>query len=469
MASPHEAQPELTLSSSAEARRASPRKKHRKMRHENRVLLIGLLAGSAGTVTALILLWLGGYSARVQWTLLLLILGTWLGFAMSLRTLVVRPLQTISNMLAALREEDFSLRVRGARHDDALGELIAEANALSEMLKKQRLGAMEATALLGKVIAEVDVAIFAFDEHSRLKLINRAGESLLAQPAERLIGHTAAEVNLEFCLEGDSARTLEAVFPGKGGRWSMRRTTFREGGVPHQLLVISDLSRELREEERQAWQRLVRVLGHELNNSLAPVTSLAESLETLLRAEPRPPDWQEDMRSGLRVIRDRAESLNRFMRNYARVARLPKPQFQPVELAPLIKRVVGLETRLPIAVRPGPDVTISADPDQLEQLLINLGKNAVEATVETGGGVAISWAHFGSQLEIRVEDEGPGISNPTNLFVPFFTTKPQGSGIGLVLCRQIAEAHNGALILENRIDRTGCVARLRMPMDNVAG
>ena len=230
------------------------------------------------------------------------------------------------------------------------------------------------------------------------------------------------------------------------------------------MLVIADLSRPLREEERQAWQRLIRVLGHELNNSLAPIRSMAGTLGSLLAREPRAPDWEEDMRRGLEVIKIRAEALSRFMEAYARLARLPTPKLQPVEVSSMVRRVAGLETRLKVTVLPGPALTIRADGDQLEQLLINLLRNAVDAALETGGGVTVVWSRNGRQMELRIEDEGPGLSNTSNLFVPFFTTKPNGSGIGLVLSRQIAEAHGGALTLANRIERSGCQARLRLPL-----
>ncbi len=344
-----------------------------------------------------------------------------------------------------------------------------EVNTLSATLREQRLGALEAAALLRKVMGEIDVAVFTFDGQQRLRLLNRAGERLLAAPAERLLGRKAAELGLAACLEGEPARTLEMTFAGAAGRWGMRRTTFREAGFPHQLLVLSDLSRALREEERQAWQRLIRVLGHELNNSLAPIQSVAQSLESmLLRSRPpapwKPPDTAEDMRRGLGVIRARSEALGRFMGAYARLARLPQPTFALVNVAPWIRRVVALETRLAIRLVPGPDLTISADADQLEQLLINLVRNAVDATLETGGGVQVRWSKNGHYLEVRVEDEGPGLSNTANLFVPFFTTKPGGSGIGLVLSRQIAEAHGGSLTLSNRESSPGCVACLRFPL-----
>jgi len=434
------------------------------MRFEARMLYLALFAGFPAVLVTVLLLWFGDYASATRWTLTVLVVTLWLGAAFSLRSRLVYPLQTLSNLLAALREEDYSLRARGARPDDALGEVMLEVNALGDALRGRRLGSLEATALLRKVMEEIDVAVFSFDGDARLRLINRAGERLLGQPSERILGATAAELGLGDCLKGESARTMTIAFPGGTGRWAMRRSTFRESGMPHELVVLTDLNRPLREEERQAWQRLIRVLGHELNNSLAPIKSMSGTLETMLERQPRPEDWEEDMRSGLRVIEARAAALSRFMDAYSRLARLPTPKLQWVELHALIRRVVGLENRMKITISPSPQLTVPADPDQLEQLLINLLRNAVDSAVETGGGVSVAWSSQGTQLEVRIEDEGPGLSNTSNLFVPFFTTKPTGSGIGLVLSRQIAEAHNGNLTLENRKDRRGCIARLRLPM-----
>lgn len=390
---------------------------------------------------------------------------------------VVFPLQTLANLLGGLREGDFSTRARGAVRDDALGEVLIEANALSDTLRGQRLGALEATALLRAVMTELDSAVFAFDDQQRLRLANRAAENLLRRPVEQLLGRTAVELGLAECLGGEAARTLPLTFPGAVGRFGLRRSSFRQDGRLHQLLVLADPSRALREEERLPWQRLVRVLGHELNNSLAPIKSLAGSLETLVAREPLPEDWREDMRRGLGVISSRAGSLTRFMEAYARLARLPAPRFQSVDLASLAHRVASLDARVPVSLVPGPAMVLSADPDQLEQLLINLLRNATEAVLEARGAVArprsvrladalgrAPWRQGISDVEIAIRDEGPGLANPGNLFVPFFTTKPDGIGIGLTLCRQIAESHGGTLTLENRTDRPGCCARLRSPV-----
>ena len=431
---------------------------------EGRVVLLSLLAGLPGSAVALWLLWTGHAQTRVEVTLTVLIAGCWLGFAMAVRERVVFPLQTLSNLLGALREGDFSVRGRSPRPDDALGEVMREVNTLGSTLREQRLGALEATMLLRTVMREIDVAIFAFDENQRLRLVNRAGERLLAAPTERLLGQTAAELRLLTCLEGPPQLTMQTVFPGAAGRWGVRRTRIRERGLPLELVVISDLTQALSEQELQAWQRLVRVLGHELNNSLAPIKSIAGSLLTILSRQPLAEDWRDDMQRGLSVITSRSESLSRFIGAYARLAKLPRPQLQPLDVAASVSRAASFETRLPVQVVAGPEVTVQGDPDQLEQVLINLLRNAADASLATGGGVRIGWRRDGSMLELWVKDDGPGLSGTANLFVPFFTTKPGGSGIGLVLSRQIAEGHGGALTLENRADGPGCVARLRLPL-----
>jgi two-component system, NtrC family, nitrogen regulation sensor histidine kinase NtrY len=438
-----------------------------RLKFEKRITVLALAAGFPAVVLCGFLLWYDSYSTRLQWTVDLLLVLLWLGIAFNLKQRIVRPLQTLSNILAAIREGDYSIRGRRAASGDALGEVMLEVNDLGETLRGQRLGALEATALLRAVMGEIDVAVFAFDGNQRLRLVNRAGEKLLARPAIRLLGRTSEELGLANCLDrADDAgpSTMQMVFPGGVGRWDIRRSTFREGGAQHQLLVLTDLSRTLREEERTAWQRLLRVLGHELNNSLAPIKSVAGSLSDLLSRQPRPADWGDDMQRGLEVISSRADSLARFVESYSKLARLPQPRFEALKLGELLRRVASLETRLSVRVVAGPEVIVQGDSVQLEQLLINLVRNAVDASLETGGGVKLGWARNNGQVELCVSDEGPGLASTANLFVPFFTTKVNGSGIGLVLSRQIAEAHGGTLTLENRRRHRGCEARLRLPL-----
>ncbi len=443
-----------------------------RLSHDRRILLMALTSALPGAAISLIFLWTGDWTPKVQWTLSVLIVTVCLGFALALRERVVLPLQTLSNLLAALGEGDFSIRARGARGGDALGEVMIEVNALVETLRHQRLDALEATTLLRKVMAEIDVAVFTFDEDHELKFVNRAGARLLNQPVERLLGRKADEIGLADSLAGEAPRVINTAFPGGVGRWEIRRSSFRQGGRPHGLLVLSDLSQPLREEERQAWQRLIRVIGHEMNNSLAPIKSIAGSLSTIVERDPPPTDWRDDVQHGLAVIASRSDSLSRFMSAYARLAKLPPPRMAPLDVAAFVDRVATLEKAHHVQVPPGPPLTILGDRDQLEQLLINLIRNAVDAVRETAGGVRVGWQRTampgGPSMELWVEDDGPGLSNTSNLFVPFFTTKPGGSGIGLVLSRQIAEAHGGTLTLENRSDRRGCRATLRLPVHAVA-
>jgi len=431
--------------------------------HENRILVLALAAGLPAVAACAALLYLGNYEARYQWLINCILIVCWLSFCFAARGRVAGPLRTLANLLQALREGDYSIRARVGDPKEPLGEAMQQVNAMAATLRDQRLGALEATALLRKVMEEIEVAIFAFDPNRILRLVNRAGERLLAQPAERLMALDAATLDLAQLLEGATELTIQRSFAGATGRWRISRSVFRQGGVPHQLLVVTDLTRPLREEELQAWQRIVRVLGHELNNSLTPIRSIAQSLEDILKTTPRPEDWEDDMSRGLNIISGRSESLSRFMSSYARLAKLPPPRFGDVEINALLRRAARIETRREVRFEPAEPMMIPGDADQLEQVLINLIRNAVDAVLETHGRVFVRYERNGSLVEIIVRDEGPGLSNTANLFVPFFTTKRGGSGIGLVLSRQIAEAHHGTLILRNAADGPGCEAVISLP------
>jgi two-component system nitrogen regulation sensor histidine kinase NtrY len=435
--------------------------RRRELGYELRLFLITLVAGTPAVAAAVWLLFATPHALKVIATLLVAIALFWIGGAFVIRQAVQGPLYTLANLLLALREGDYSIRGRTHRRDDALDAALTEVNLLGDRLRDLKVGALEAAALLEKVLTEVDVAIFAIDDESRLALFNRAAEHLVGKEAR---GKTATELGLATLLKGDVPRIVDQPLAGARGQWELRRTHFRQDGKPHILIVLTDVQRALREEERQAWQRLVRVLGHEINNSLAPIQSIAGSLRAQLDKPERPDDADADLRSGLDVIERRAESLGRFLKGYAQLTRLPPPRKGDVDVAAWAARVAQLEKRLPVRVVGSEPLHVTADADQLDQLLINLVKNAVDAALPEKGGVELDWSRRHDRLELRVRDEGPGLLATANLFVPFFTTKPQGMGIGLVLSRQIAEAHGGSLHLYNREDGRGCEALLTLPL-----
>ena len=434
-----------------------------RLTYQRAIPLLAVLSGVPAVVAALVLVWTGDHASRTQWTVSVFVLGTWLAVLIAMRDRLVRPLHAVSNMLEALREGDYSLRTRAPAKDDALGLILHEVNQLANSFHDQRLDALEASNLLTRVMTVINVALFAFDDRDRLRLINRAGEDLLGRKQEAVLGLTADELGLGSCLLGETPRVMDVAVAEGLGRWELRRRTFRWEGRPHRLVVLADLSQVLREEERVAWQRLIRVLSHEINNSLTPIKSIATSLGALLERSYQDAADADDLKEGLRVIAGRSEALGRFMSSYARLAKLPQPLKRDLSVQEWVRRVASLESRIEVGVVDSPDVRIEADGDQLDQLLINLLDNAVDASLETGGEVRISWAEVEGHLEVRVEDEGPGLAQTANLFVPFFTTKPKGSGIGLALSRQIAEAHGGRVRLRNRKDGPGCVAEVWLP------
>ena len=454
------------------------RRKRQRAPFERRVTRLSFLLVVPALLVSGIVIWLQPWSLQSK----LMILGAesfaCLLIGAALHDHIVRPLQTLANVVGALREEDYSFRARLAVPNDALGELSLEVNALADLLAKHRTGAMEATALLQRVVEEVDIPIFAFDPANRLRLVNSAGEKLLHVPAAQLIGESCSQLRLENCLSCANESLVELHF-GTDARWFVRRSSFRQQGVPHTLVVLSDVSRALREEERRAWQRLIRVLGHELNNSLAPIKSIAGSLHARLTGSGIRSEEQQDFQRGLSIIESRAASLNRFLQGYRQLSQMPPPALRKCSIASIAKRVAALETRVPVAVIPSPEIDFLADPDQLKQMLINLIRNAADAVLQvqdverhsngskssdTDQQIVFSWKSTTDDVIISIQDNGPGLMNPANAFVPFYTTKPAGSGIGLVLSRQIAEAHGGSLELENRTDRQGCLVRIILPM-----
>ncbi len=402
----------------------------------------------------------------VDWLLrvLLALLGAllWAALGFVTRESVSQPLRGLATVVEALRSGDHAIRGRGARVGEPMGELALEVNQLADAMRAEHLRALEATALLEQLLRSVDVAVLALDGRGVLRLVNPAAARLLGGEARALLGRPAAELGLmELVSDPRGTRLVESV-AGRVGRWQVTHGTFREGGLAQHLLVVTDLRAALREEERAAWQRLLRVMGHEVKNSLAPIRSLAGTVRSMIARELPEGSRRADALEGLQVIEERAGSLDRFLAQYRRLAQLPPAHPVRDEIAPLLRRVAALAP-CPVAVHADERLSAVLDADLVEQALVNLLRNAVEAA-GAAGTVELEAEARGPSLVVRVLDDGPGVSSGENLFVPFFTTKPGGSGIGLVLSRQIAELHGGTLTLADRPDRHGAVATLEIPL-----
>jgi len=376
---------------------------------------------------------------------------------------VMRPLGALANVLEGLRRGERGLRVV-ARKGTALYDVHTELNQLAESIHTQHLGDRESSALLSAILRELDVAVLAFDRDRRLVLLNPAAEALLGRSQAQAVGKTAGELGVEAWLRPEQEPGRSSV-DALRGPFSLRRIPFRREGEPHELVVVTHLGGALRSEERQAWHRLLRVLSHEINNSLSPIITIAGAHEKLINEGRLDASTLPDVVEGLDVIGRRASGLQRFLGPFAELTRLPSPTWAPLSAASLLRRVAALETRLDVVVDGPGDPTLVADRDQLEQLLVNLVRNAADAALTGGGHVTLRWQVAATNLVVEVEDDGPGVASDANLFVPFFTTKPLGSGIGLVLSRAIAESHGGSVDLLGRPAGPGCIARVVLPLD----
>ena len=388
--------------------------------------------------------------------------------ASNVREKLVHHIRTMSNLIEAIRAEDYSLKGSRAREPGELAELYQQINALNAKLKNARQSETELQNLLETVVNQINVAIVACDSDGYITLANRLTCKLLNKKPEFLLNvalqDTALnDLPLDKLDKGEQSQLLEHRFPGADGRWQIHQSYYRHQGKPGRILFITDLKQVLSVEEINAWQRLIRVIGHEVNNSLTPITSICQTLEKILSLPPEQRS-EEDIASGLNVIAERAKGLKEFISVYARIARLPEPQKEIISVEALLSKLQRIFTDQPVTFTPAPTIKLFGDPVHLEQVLINLIKNAVEASKNHSESVTVQVTTDSENCQFIIVDNGIGISNTANLFVPFYTTKPQGAGIGLTLCRQIAAKHNGMVNLENRPDKLGAVATLTLPL-----
>lgn len=438
----------------------------RRIGYERRLrLLFWLLSLPLFACVIMLLIW----SRSTTSTWILALVSTLIGWAILQAWLIeqmLRPLQTLSNVVAALREEDYSFRARGARRGDSLGDLALEINALAGDLQSERLSSLDSAALVRRVLEAIDAPVLAFDDRNTLRLLNAAAADSLHLSPKASIGQSADELGLSHLLTLPDEQVTTFNRETNPVQWMVRRTAFRQHGIPHTLVLLSDVSVALRQKERQAWQRLIRVLGHEINNSLTPIKSIAGSLRLMIQAN----SPSEDFERPLEVIEQRAESLNHFLSAYRKLAQLPPPQRTSFDLGTFLEQLLPLETRVSAQLIVGPEITVSADKDQLGQAIINLLRNAAEAALENRSMppcLTLSWTvdrtTSSTEAILRIRDSGLGVANPSNLFVPFYTTKESGTGIGLALVKTIVEAHQGTITLTNHADG-GTQAEIRLPV-----
>ena len=378
------------------------------------------------------------------------------------REALLGHVRTLSNLLESARMQDYTMKGTHARQPGELGELYRQINNLIDSLRVTRQGEQELLSLLERVVSEINVAIVVFDSLDCIRLVNPVASALLKVPKEKLLGVNCADTILAQLPAAVAPELVDFRFPGAAGRWQIRQHSYRHQGQASRILFIADLQQVLSDEEIMAWQRLIRVISHEVNNSLTPISSLCQTLTGMLIRDSAAN--HEDVLEGLDVIAERAKGLQDFISAYARLARLPEPQkvlFPVTQLADNLRRIF---TGQALRIDPFPEAILFGDPVHLEQALINLVKNALEANPADADDVELSCRLLEGCCEFQIADHGAGIGNPENLFVPFYTTKPAGAGIGLVLCRQIGARHNGQVTLENRPEAPGAVAKLTLPL-----
>ncbi|MDO9319679.1 MAG: ATP-binding protein [Gammaproteobacteria bacterium] len=382
--------------------------------------------------------------------------------------------RNLHNLLESIIQGDHSLRGVAERESGELGELVGTINALARASQQQRLQSEESLLLVRKIIDQIDVSIIAWGKDGRMQFINPAAEKLLGVPPENsnygveaLQLPPALQIANQF--QAGETRVLDLDIAKARGRFRLHVERFIADGHSNSLLFITDVSKLLKSEERKAWRNLIRVLSHEINNSLAPLVSLSNALSKQVRLREKDAELRKELVDGISIISHRAESMAEFVKNHQQIAQLPTLSKRKVELLQLIRRVVSLFPNSAIDIN-GSETEVVIDPLLMEQVLINLIKNAIESTERSSAKlgapplpIVVDWEVHDKRLTITIVDSGEGIQSLDNLFVPFYTTKPHGSGIGLVISQQIIEAHGGDINVSNRTDQRGCRVTINIP------
>lgn len=372
--------------------------------------------------------------------------------------------RSLSNLLEAMLKGDYALRLRSDKPDSALDELVISINKLAEHLSQQRLMSVENQLLLNTVIEHIDVAILSVDENGLTHQLNPAAKKLISANNSKERKAVTEQIEILKNMAIGRSQVLQLSFAQHNGRFRVHCEEFRSSGLQHRLILITDIAHLLRMEEDKAWQNLVRVLSHEINNSLTPIASISQTLLKMSQSQQGFPPEDKDLSQGLKLISERSHDLQEFVNSYKKLNKLPAPNLQEFDITLIANKVANLFDQKKFKIISQESIALMIDAIQIEQVLINLVKNGIEASTDNQPPVTMSWLYTEDQCRILIVDCGTGVRNPENLFVPLYTTKPHGSGIGLALSRQIIESHNGQLTLSNRSDQQGCVAQIVLPI-----
>ncbi|MGX5173583.1 sensor histidine kinase [Aliikangiella sp. IMCC44653] len=376
-------------------------------------------------------------------------------------------LQTLSNLVEAMIDGDYTLRGR-KQSNPAFQDLLNRINLLADNLHKHKLKAEESQLLLEKIIQQMDVLVFATDNNNHIVMINDAARKTLGFNSSLDNGYKLSDIGMEDLVGYKNSGVVKLNKNSISGEFVLFKDQFYSDNQKHQLFLLTRIEKLLKEKEREAWQNLLRVLSHELNNSLTPIATFSTTMLRKINKEQQVTDI-EKFKDGLSIIKERAESLNQFITSYSQLSHLPQANKQDFNWAKKLKQLSKLFPDCCVInnfkFKQDPKHVIQADPHQMEQVFINLLKNAREAMaglelkkIEINAEVA------NENLIITIKDCGSGIANPKNLFVPFYTTKKSGSGIGLTLCQQILSSHDATLHLTNRENSAGAQATIVFPV-----
>lgn len=411
------------------------------------LMLVSLLAIVLHLVEATTLVWI---------TLLLFILPPYLIIAWKVKTSLSTPLNSLSASLEAIRHEDYTLRTKPKFTDGAIKSISDEVSLIADDLKARKLNYDRQAVLVFNLIEQLATPIAVFDPNGRLHHGNDALSVWCGVPWRQAKQRRAEQFGLRFNASGDQ-QPWEIADQYRAQHWQLRYSEFSLSGERYQLVVLTNVEQLIKSTEKDAWQKMTRVLSHEINNSMAPIKSLAASLLELL------PETQDNpkVKSALEAIVNRSDSLMRFVERYASLKQVYDLDIKSFSFDALMEKVSALFAR-DIHYRSN-GIQIESDPIMLEQVLINLIKNAAEASPKDST-IEVSVKKVNALITISIKDSGTGIANTDNIFVPFYTTKSDGKGIGLALCRNIVEQLHGRLTLKNRADRLGAEAVICLPL-----